>query len=80
MTPCAASITAFNPEPHTLLMVREPTLSESPPFNAAWRAGAWPMPALTTHPMMHSSTDAGVDRGASHRLTNRDRTEVGRGK
>src|SRR5688572_15736654 len=57
--PCDASITAFRPEPHTLLMVSAATFSLSPPFNAAWRAGFCPTPAITTLPMMHSSTVAG---------------------
>src|SRR4051812_19458847 len=57
--PCAASITAFRPEPHTLLMVIAATCSCSPPFNAACRAGFCPSPAATTLPMMHSSTTAG---------------------
>ena len=57
--PCAASITALRPEPHTLLIVSAPTPSARPPLSAACRAGAWPTPALTTLPMMHSSTAAG---------------------
>ena len=57
--PCAASITAFRPDPHTLLMVSAATWSARPPPSAAWRAGFWPTPALTTLPMMHSSTIAG---------------------
>src|SRR5688572_10677112 len=55
----AASITAFSPDPHTLLMVSAATWSESPPRSAACRAGACPSPADTTLPMMHSSTIAG---------------------
>src|SRR6187399_1928843 len=58
-TACAASITAFRPEPQTLLMVMAATRGSRPPRSAAWRAGAWPSPALTTFPMMHSSTAAG---------------------
>src|SRR4051812_33050044 len=57
--PCAANITAFSPEPQTLLIVKAATVSGSPPFRAAWRAGFCPSPALTTLPMMHSSTSAG---------------------
>src|SRR3954469_10172478 len=57
--PCAASITAFSPEPHTLLIVIAATCSCSPPCSAAWRAGFCPSPAATTLPMMHSSTAAG---------------------
>src|SRR5207247_2133408 len=57
--PCAASITAFSPEPHTLLIVIAATRSGSPPRSAACLAGFWPSPAVTTLPMMHSSTRAG---------------------
>ena len=44
--PCAASITAFSPEPQTLLIVSAATWSARPPLSAACRAGFWPMPAL----------------------------------
>src|SRR5580765_6284680 len=54
--PWSASITAFKPDPQTLLMVSAATCSGSPPRRAAWRAGFWPSPAGTTLPMMHSST------------------------
>src|SRR5205814_5776881 len=57
--PWSASITAFSPEPHTLLIVSAATWSGRPPFSAACRAGFWPRPADTTLPMMHSSTTAG---------------------
>ena len=43
----SASITAFSPEPHTLLIVSAATWSGSPPLSAACRAGFWPSPALT---------------------------------
>ena len=39
-----ASIAAFMPEPHTLLMVVQPVEGGNPAPSAAWRAGAWPMP------------------------------------
>ena len=58
-SPARASITAFSPDPHTLLMVSAATWSDSPPRSAACRAGAWPRPAETTLPMMHSSTTRG---------------------
>src|SRR4029453_2133535 len=57
--PCAASMTAFRPDPQTLLMFSAATWSARPPPSAAWRAGFCPTPALTTLPMMHSSTIAG---------------------
>src|SRR5438552_6563570 len=40
-------------------MVTAATWSGSPPLSAACRAGFWPVPALTTLPMMHSSTISG---------------------
>src|SRR5262245_54524573 len=58
--PRAASITAFRPEPQTLLIVRAATLEGSPARIAAWRAGAWPSPAETTLPMITSSTSSGA--------------------
>jgi hypothetical protein len=58
-TPCAASMTAFRPDPQTLLIVSAATVGGSPAWIAAWRAGAWPSPAETTLPMMTSSTAAG---------------------
>src|SRR5688500_9961831 len=55
-----ANITAFMPEPHTLLMVVQPAASGIPTARAAWRAGAWPRPAGSTQPMMTSSTWSGA--------------------
>src|SRR5918993_5388065 len=52
-------MTAFRPDPQTLLMVNAETVSGRPPLSAAWRAGFWPLPAWMTLPMMHSSTIAG---------------------
>ena len=74
--PCAASITALSPEPQTLLIVNAATCSPSPPFSAACRAGFWPLPAWITLPMMHSSTSAGIDPGASHGLAHGQRPEL----
>src|SRR5450759_4977198 len=54
----ALSITAFSPEPHTLLMVSAPTSTGRPPATAAWRAGACPSPAWITLPMITSLTPA----------------------
>jgi hypothetical protein len=53
-TALAASWMAFRPLPQTLLMVRAEMLEGRPPRRAAWRAGAWPTPALTTLPKMAS--------------------------
>src|SRR5262245_22048314 len=55
----SAIITAFRPDPHTLLIVSAATRSGRPPLSAACRAGLWPSPAETTLPMMHSSTIPG---------------------
>src|SRR5215510_10566042 len=52
-------MTAFRPEPQTLLTVSAATASGRPPPSAACRAGFCPSPALTTLPMMHSSIVAG---------------------
>src|SRR6266850_3629032 len=54
-TACAASATAFNPEPQTLLIVIAATRASHPPLSAAWRAGFWPRPACTTLPRIASS-------------------------
>src|SRR5690606_32232952 len=51
-----ASMMAFMPEPHTLLMVVAPASSWMPAAREAWRAGAWPRPAGSTQPMITSST------------------------
>src|SRR6058998_3190205 len=55
-----ANITAWSPEPHTLLTVTAPTRSSRPADTAAWRAGFWPRPAEITLPMMTSSISAGT--------------------
>src|SRR5574337_364992 len=54
-----ASMVAFMPEPHTLLMVVQPADKGRPALRAAWRAGAWPMPAGSTQPIRTSSTCSG---------------------
>ena len=51
---CAASITAFSPEPQTLLMVIAGTLTGRPALMTAWRAGFWPTPAVRTWPRITS--------------------------
>ena len=50
----AASITAFRPEPQTLLMVKAGTSSGRPDFTTAWRAAFWPLPAVSTWPRITS--------------------------
>lgn len=51
---CAASITAFRPEPQTLLIVNAGTVTGRPALMTAWRAGFWPTPAVSTWPRMTS--------------------------
>ena len=45
---CAASITAFRPEPQTALMVIAGTEFGRPDLISAWRAGFCPAPACST--------------------------------
>ncbi len=52
----AASMTAWSPDPQTLLTVIALSVSGSPALSPACRAGFWPRPACRTQPMMHSST------------------------
>jgi hypothetical protein len=54
-----ASMIAFMPEPHILLMVVQPVAFGRPAPRTAWRAGAWPWPAGSTQPRMASSTSSG---------------------
>src|SRR5690242_371647 len=54
------SMIAFMPEPHTLLMVVQPTAGGRPAPSEAWRAGAWPRLAVSTQPMITSLTSAGA--------------------
>ena len=53
-------ITAFMPEPHTLLIVVPARRTEGRHRRAAWRAGAWPRPAGSTQPIRVSSMSPGV--------------------
>src|SRR5690348_16766867 len=54
------SMIAFMPEPHTLLMVVQPTAGGRPAPSDAWRAGAWPRLAVSTQPMITSLTSDGA--------------------
>src|SRR3990172_9057487 len=54
-----AKATAFSPEPHTLLTVKEGTAIGIPACTAHWRAGFSPRPACSAFPMITSSTDSG---------------------
>ena len=58
-----ANITAFMPEPHILDSVTAPTDCGRPAASVAWRAGAWPWPAIrqlpnSTSPMSAPATPA----------------------
>src|SRR4051794_8158716 len=72
----SASMTERRPDPHTMLIVSAATVSGSPPWSAACRAGFCPMPAETTFPMMHSSTCCGSTpaRATASRTTNAPRS------
>ena len=48
----SASAIASTPERQTLLIVRAGTPMGIPPATAAWRAGIWPAPAVSTCPMI----------------------------
>src|SRR5659263_295849 len=54
-TDWAASMTAFNPEPHILLIVSAPADAGRPAYIPAWRAGACLTPADSTFPMITCS-------------------------
>ena len=75
----APSITAFRPEPQTLLIVVALTPSGSPALRAAWRAGACPAPAWMTWPMKTSSTVAGFtpERSTAARMATAPRSVAG---
>ncbi len=47
----AAVITARIAEPQTLPTVTAPVDGGQPAPSVAWRAGAWPTPAVSTQPM-----------------------------
>jgi hypothetical protein len=51
-----ANMAARMPEPHILLKVTAPALLGRPPLKPAWRAGAWPWPAIRQLPKITSST------------------------
>lgn len=70
-TAFAASITAFRPEPHTLLIVMPGTAFGSPAAISAWRAGFWPEPAVSTWPRITSLTCSGFTpaRSSTARIT-----------
>jgi hypothetical protein len=75
----APIITAFSPEPHTLLIVVALTPSGRPAFRAAWRAGACPAPACSTWPMIASSIRSGATpaRSTAARMATAPRSVAG---
>ncbi len=58
-------ITACRPEPQTLFSVVQGTLSGMPAKIDAWRAGAWPTPAVSTLPMKTSPIWSGCSLARS---------------
>ncbi len=68
---CAASITAFSPEPQTLLIVIAGTSCGRPALMTAWRAGFCPQPACSTWPRITSPicSPCRPDRRSKSRMT-----------
>ena len=54
------NIVAFMPEPHIFDSVVAPADGGRPAASVAWRAGAWPWPAIRQQPMMTSCTLSGA--------------------
>src|SRR5690242_9132894 len=73
------SMIDFMPEPHTLLMVVQPTAGGRPAPSEAWRAGAWPRLAVSTQPMITSLTSVGAtpDCSSAARIAVAPRVGVG---
>ncbi|SAL88548.1 hypothetical protein AWB68_08812 [Caballeronia choica] len=71
MIALAASITAFRPEPQTLLIVMPGTADGSPALMSDWRAGFWPDPAVSTWPRITSLICSGFRfaRSSTARIT-----------
>ena len=69
-------MTAFSPEPHTLLTVYAAMVSGSPAISAACRAGFWPTPACTTLPDDDLVDLLGPDVGPLQRLGDGDGPEL----
>src|SRR4030095_15399588 len=89
-----ANITAWRPEPHTLLSVMAPALTGIPALIRAWRAGACRTPRVDQRvPRRPCSPPrrqhvahvdvfhlTGIGARALHRFGDRDRAEVGGGE
>ena len=72
-------MTAFRPEPHTLLIVMAGTVTGRPALITAWRAGFWPTPAVSTWPMITSSTWSGFTpaRASTSLMTSAPSSDAG---
>ena len=75
-----ANITAWRPEPHTLLTVMAPVETGKSALITHWRAGACPMPAERTLPMIIRSTSSGFApaRRTASRTATAPRSEADR--
>src|SRR5262245_32327605 len=73
-----ANITACRPEPQTLFTVIAPVETGRSALITHWRAGAWPMPAESTLPMITRSTCSGraPARFTASRTTTAPRSEA----
>ena len=78
--PCAASITALRPEPHTLLIVIAATCSCEPAVER--RLARRVLPLAGGDDVAHDAfvDGGGIDAGAAHRLAHGDGAELGRGE
>ena len=79
-TACAASITAFRPEPQTLLMVRPGTPIGSPALMTVCRAGFWPEPAVEHLAHDHFGHRIARHAGLGEQALHHVRAQVGRGR
>ena len=75
-----ANIIARIPEPHIFDSVTAPADCGRPAPSAAWRAGAWPWPAIRQLPISTSSDGVAGDAGALDRGLDRDAAELVRGE
>src|SRR5262245_1282501 len=73
-----ANMTAWRPDPQTLLTVIAPVPTGRSALITHWRAGAWPMPAESTLPMITRSTCSGraPARFTASRTTTAPRSEA----
>ena len=69
-------MTAFRPEPQTLLIVSAATWSGSPPLSAACRAGFWPAPGRDDVAHDAFVDDRRIDAGAADGFGDDERAEL----